>query len=277
MHYRRTSFGRGNPLTPAVKNILFANGVIFLMQFLNYNLNVFLSDNFALHGYDVFYEFKIWQLVSYMFLHGGFWHILINMFIFWMFGIELELAWGTKEFVKYYFICGIGGGLLNIILTPAIPNYPPTVGASGAIYGIMVAFALRNPNREIFIIPFPFPIKVKYFIGFMAIVSFISTLNASSDGIAHAAHLGGMAIGFIYLKYWHRITGLSNIFKQTDKKGKMKFNSGDEEKVEYYRRKIDELLDKINRVGYLNLTEEEKELLEEGSKYLREHDKTDYN
>ncbi len=281
MYNQRPRFGFGAPLTPAVKNILFANGIIFLMQWMNPGINAFLSYNFGLQGYDVIHEFKIWQLVSYMFLHGGIWHIFMNMFIFWMFGTELEMQWGSREFVKYYFICGIGGGLLNILLTPTVPNYPPTVGASGAIYGIMLAYALNYPNREVIVFPFPIPIKVKYLVGFMVMITFFSTWNAQGDGIAHAAHLGGVVVGFIYLKYGQKfdLRRLKTIFQNQDKQKKT-FTSGstyDQEKVEYYRRKIDELLDKINRVGYLKLTDEEKELLEEGSKYLREHDKADFN
>lgn len=281
MYYQRPRFGFGLPLTPAVKNILFANGIVFLMQWLNPGINSFLSYNFGLQGYDVIHNFKIWQLVTYMFLHGGFWHIFMNMFIFWMFGTELEMEWGSREFVKFYFICGIGGGLLNILLTPTVPNYPPTVGASGAIYGILLAYALNWPNREVIIFPFPIPIKVKYLVGFMVMIQFFATWNPSGDGIAHAAHLGGVAAGFIYLKYWNKfdLHRLKDLFES---KGphKKNFSSGstyDQEKVEFYRHKIDELLDKINRVGYLKLTDEEKELLEEGSKYLREHDKADYN
>jgi hypothetical protein len=154
-----------------------------------------------------------------------------------------------------------------------------TVGASGAVYGIMVAFAIKNPNREMFIIPFPFPVKVKYFIGFLVIFTLISTANPLSGGIAHAAHLGGIVVGFVYLKYWHQFYKIKSWFQKTKKKSNqnMKYHQGDDQKVEYYRKKIDEILDKINRVGYLNLTDEEKELLEEGSKYLREHDKTDFN
>ena len=272
MNYQRTGFGFGGPLTPAIKNLIFANGIIFLMQFLNQSLNGFILNLFALQPYQVIFEFKIWQVVSYMFLHGDLMHILFNMFFLWMFGSEIEMEWGTRQFLKYYFICGIGAGLLMIITSPGAF----TIGASGAVYGIMVAYAIRNPDRPIYLY-FLFPIKVKYFIGFMAIVSFLSTMNASSDGIAHAAHLGGMVIGFIYLKYWHKIYSLKNIFQQPGRKQKLNRTQVDDEKVDYYRRKIDELLDKINRVGYLKLSDDEKELLEEGSKYLREHDNQDIN
>ena len=275
MKYQRSSFGLGGgALTPAVRNLIFANGIVFLMQYLNYSLNIFLTQNFALHPYDVLLSFKIWQPISYMFLHGGFWHIFFNMFIFWMFGSELEREWGTKEFLKYYFICGIGAGLTIMLLSPN----SVTIGASGAIYGIMVAYAILYPDRPIYIY-FLFPVKVKYFIGFLAFVSFFSTFGTASDGIAHAAHLGGMVVGFVYLKYWNQFYKLKSWFQQGQKKSdqNLKFNQGDDQKVDYYRKKIDELLDKINRVGYLKLSDEEKELLEEGSKYLREHDKSDIN
>jgi membrane associated rhomboid family serine protease len=276
MNYQRRGFGIGGQLTPAVKNILFANGIVFLMSMLNNQLFYFLSNNFALHAYDVLYQFKIWQLFTYMFLHGGFWHIFFNMFIFWMFGTELEMEWGSKQFLKYYFICGVGAGIINILLTSSDPSYPGTVGASGAIYGIMVAYALRYPDRLVYIY-FLFPVKVKYMVGFLAIISFLSTWNTQGDGIAHAAHLGGMLVGFIYLKYWQHFYKVKSMFQQTTKKPVSKSSATGDEKVEYYRKKIDELLDKINRIGYLNLTDEEKELLEEGSKYLREHDDANFH
>lgn len=279
MHYQRQGFGIGGGLTPAVRNILFANGIIFLMAALNQQLGYFLSSVFALQAYDVFYQFKIWQLVTYMFLHGDFWHVFFNMFVFWMFGTELEMEWGSKQFYKYYFICGIGAGLINIFLTPSDPLYPGTVGASGAVYGIMVAYALRYPDRHVYIY-FLFPVKVKYLVGFLALISFFSTWSSQSSGIAHAAHLGGMLVGFIYLKYWDQFYKLKSMFHQqkTAKRPAKTTMSGDNEKIEYYRKQIDEILDKINRVGYLKLTDEEKEMLEEGSKYLREHDKSgDYH
>ena len=251
------------------------------MSFINRQLGMFLSDNFALHAYDVLYEFKIWQVFTYMFLHGDFWHIFFNMFVFWMFGTELEREWGSRRFLKYYFICGVGAGIINILLTSASPNAPGTVGASGAIYGIMVAYALRYPNREVYIY-FLFPVKVKYMVGFLAMISFLSTWNPQGDGIAHAAHLGGMVVGFVYLKYWNQFYKIKSLFQHVStNKPKMRTTKSttppDGEKVAYYRKQIDNLLDKINRVGYLKLTDEEKEMLEEGSKYLREHDDENYH
>ena len=269
------SFGPLGGIPPAIKNIIFINVVIFLMQSLNQSLGILIEQNFALRPYDIIYNFKIWQLVTYLFLHGGFWHIFFNMFVLWMFGSELEREWGTKEFIKYYFITGIGAGVLNLLLSNA-----PTIGASGAVYGVMLAYALRYPDRLVYIY-FLFPVKVKYMMAFLVLVSFFSTFGSSGDGIAHAAHLGGIVVGFVYLKYWVLLYKIKRILpnisfgKKND--SNMKYTKGGDNKTEYYRRVIDELLDKINRVGYLNLTDEEKKVLEEGSKYLREHDAENFN
>ncbi|MCB0281437.1 MAG: rhomboid family intramembrane serine protease [Calditrichae bacterium] len=269
--------GTSGALSPAIKNILFANGVLFLLTQLNTSLGMFINYNFALSAEGVFGQFKIWQLVTYMFLHGGFWHIFFNMFILWMFGTELEYSWGTKEFLKYYFLTGIGGGILNLLLSGE-----PTIGASAAVYGIMVAYAISFPDRLVYIY-FLFPVKVKYLMGFLALFAFFSTIGPNTSNVAHAAHLGGIVIGFIYLKYWYLYYKVKSLLNSTmssssGSSAKMKFTKGGaEDKTEFYRHKIDELLDKINKVGYLNLTDEEKRLLDEGSRYLREHDSENYN
>lgn len=275
MDYHR--LGASGAVSPAIKNILFANGILFVLAFLNQNLANIISYQFALSAEGVFGQFKIWQLVTYMFLHGGFWHIFFNMFILWMFGTELEYSWGTKEFLKYYFLTGIGGGIFNLFLSGE-----PTVGASAAVYGVMVAYAISYPDRLIYIY-FLFPVKVKYLMGFLTVFSFFSTIGPNTSNVAHAAHLGGIVIGFVYLKYWFLYYKVRGFFQNTVSGGgkpgtNMRYTKGgDDDKIEYYREKIDELLDKINKVGYLNLSEEEKHLLDEGSRYLREHDNENYN
>lgn len=263
-------------LPPAIKNIIFINGVIFLMQIINPSLDYALRTNLALVPHEVFAKFKIWQLVTWMFLHDGFMHIFFNMFMLWMFGAELEREWGSKEFLKFYFITGIGSGIIV-----ALFSIYPTIGASGAVFGIMVAFALRHPDRMIYLY-FLFPVKIKYFMIGLAAFEFISTVGNANSAISHVAHLGGAVIAYIYLKYWSHFYKLKdtaqNMFsgKKTSPPD-MKYTKGGGDKTEYYRQVVDELLDKINRVGYLKLSDEEKKLLEEGSKYLREQDENNYN
>jgi membrane associated rhomboid family serine protease len=278
MNYHR--LGQSGSIPPAIKNLLLANGVIFILTFLNTGLANIIYYQFALSAEGVFGEFKIWQLVTYMFLHdnSSIWHIFFNMFILWMFGTELEYGWGTREFLKYYFLTGIGGGIFSIVLSGA-----PTVGASAAVYGIMIAYAISFPDRLIYIY-FLFPVKVKYLMGFLTLVSFFSTIGPSTDNVAHAAHLGGIVIGFVYLKFWFLYYKVRKLFNTTISSGSggdsgMSYQKGGAEKnkVEYYRKQIDELLDKINRVGYLNLSDEEKKMLDEGSRYLREHEKDSYH
>jgi len=275
--YQKRSFGFLDAITPAIKNILYANVLMFILtQYTAFGPR--LENLFALSSYGVFEQFRIWQVVTYMFLHGGFWHIFFNMFILWMFGVELERNWGTREFVKFYFITGIGGAVLNLILSGE-----PTIGASAAVYGVMIAYALAYPDRLIYVY-FLFPVKVKYLMGFLAVFSFFSTIGPNTSNIAHAAHLGGMIVGFVYLKYWKihfMVKGFlqktfGNLSSPKSRSSDLKYTSGSgggENKTEFYRRKIDDLLDKINKVGYMNLSDEEKRMLDEGSRYLREHDK----
>lgn len=265
-------FGRfSGAFPPAIKNLLLANGVVFLLGMINPSLGSFLTYHFAVSAEGVFGQFKIWQLVSYMFLHADFFHILFNMFILWMFGIELEHEWGTKEFLKYYFVTGISAGIFSLIFSGA-----PTVGASGAVYGIMIAYALRYPDRMVYIY-FLFPVKVKYMMGFLTLVSLFNSFG-SGDNIAHVAHLGGIVVGAVYVKWWTIYYKLKSVFDGGAKKSDpgMKYHSGGTTKsandIEYYRKKLDEILDKINKVGFLNLTEDEKRKLDEYSRYIREHD-----
>ena len=150
-------------------------------------------------------SFQIWQPVTYMFLHGGLTHLLFNMFALWMFGAEIENHWGTRQFLTYYFICGIGAALINLLATVGSPY--PTVGASGAIYGVLLAFGMMYPDRYIFLY-FLFPVKAKYFIAGYALIEFFSGLNSRTMGsgsdIAHFAHLGGMLFAFILLRIWKK-------------------------------------------------------------------------
>ena len=194
------SFGPG-PLTSAIKMLIAANVVAFLVTFFSPTITLFLG----LRPADVFGEFRFWQPLTYMFLHGGIFHILFNMLVLWMFGVELERMWGSRFFTKYYFVCGLGAAATTILLgllPGAFGNqlyYSLTIGASGAIYGVLLAYALYFPNRPILMFLL-FPIPAKYFVMIIGAISLLSSMSGPGTGVAHTAHLGGLVTGYLYLK-----------------------------------------------------------------------------
>jgi membrane associated rhomboid family serine protease len=196
-------------MTPGVKNLLLANIAVFIAQFLSPQLNYVLVRYFGLVPFAVTHHLFIWQLVSYMFLHGGFGHIFFNMFALWMFGVELERTWGTKEFLKFYFLTGIAAGISTTIFSWG--STVPTIGASGAIYGILAAYALFFPDRYVYLY-FLFPIKMKYLALILGVLEFVSAYSHANTGIAHMAHLGGMVVGFFYLRHKYRHWGVGQDF-----------------------------------------------------------------
>lgn len=263
----RFGFG-GGYITPAVRYIIFANGIIFLLQ------NIFgktLEDWtiywFGLHSDFIFKKFYIWQFFTYMFLHGDFIHILLNMFILWMFGCEVERSWGKKEFLKYYFICGIGAGFFHLIFN--ISSSIPVVGASGAIFGILIAFAMLFPDRLIILFPFPIALKAKYWAIIFAGLELLLGLSFKDSGVAHFAHLGGMIIGFVYLKFGWKITLFSQSFvKRKKMERELQHTIRKRQRIVRLREEVDLILDKINEVGIENLTPKEKRTLKEASNSL---------
>ena len=192
-------FVLGGPLTPAVKTLLIANVAVFLFQYVAQGLaQVRIDRIFGLVPYDVTHHLFLWQLVTYMFLHGGIWHIGFNMLALWMFGTELESLWGTSRFTRFYFITGIGAAICSTLAQ--WNSFIPTIGASGAIYGLLAAYGMLFPDRTI-LLYFVIPIKAKYFVILMGLLAFWSSVTASGSGVAHIAHLGGMLFGWLYLRY----------------------------------------------------------------------------
>jgi membrane associated rhomboid family serine protease len=284
-----------------IKNLLIINGVIFFLQLLMQGLTIqgipgayFLDHWFALN--PIGNNFQIWQLITYQFMHGSFTHILFNMFALWMFGMEIENLWGSKKFLYYYLLCGVTAGLFQIFLTPLLTGLAaPTIGASGAIYGVMIAFAVIFPDRYIFLYFF-IPIKAKYLITFLIIIEFFAISPGSN--IAHLAHLGGALAGFIFIlldkntdaaiknifrkpssfrmkKPYNPFTGISDAFKHKDenvqeaKFYEIKDEDKDDNKTEVSQEQIDKILDKISQSGYQNLTDKEKKILFEASKKMK--------
>jgi membrane associated rhomboid family serine protease len=144
-------------------------------------------------------HFAVWQLATYLFLHGGVWHLVFNMLTLWMFGTPLERDWGTRRFLKYYFICGIGAGVCDVLLSAAIGNWhTSTIGASGAIYGLLLAFGVCYPEQIVLML-FLFPLKAKYMVMIYAAIELWMSTGVNT-GVSNIAHLGGMVVGFVYLK-----------------------------------------------------------------------------
>jgi membrane associated rhomboid family serine protease len=199
--YPRRRFFSNEYFTPGVKWLLISNTVIFiLLSLAPLSVRQVVRPLFALVPEGVVHNFYVWQLFTYLFLHGGPWHLIFNMLVLWMFGVQLERDWGTRRFLKYYFVCGIGAGVCDILLKIATGNwYVPTIGASGAIMGLLLAFGVLYPNQTI-LMEFLFPIKAKYFVMIYAAVELWASIAAGNSGVSNIAHLGGMATGLIYLK-----------------------------------------------------------------------------
>ena len=188
------------PLTPAVRALIILNVAGYLLPLVVPALSLWLGLVPAL----VVERWWIWQPVSYMFLHGGLFHLLFNMLALWMFGVDLERSWGTRFFARFYFVAGIGAALTTLLMSLLPFGFAEslyasvTVGASGAIYGLLVAFAMMYPHRPIYLYML-FPIPARIFVLIIGAISFFSSITETGGGVAHAAHLGGLVAGYLYL------------------------------------------------------------------------------
>jgi membrane associated rhomboid family serine protease len=193
------SFGPG-PLTSAIKAIMIANGLVFIVTF----FQPILLQQLGVRPKDLVDSLAVWELVTYMFVHGGPSHLLFNMLTLYLMGVELERMWGTRYFAKFYLACGIGAGVTQVVLG-FLPGsigdqfyYTSTIGASGAIFGILLAYALYFPTRPILMF-FLFPVPAKYFVMILGALALLFAAGGGG-GVAHTAHLGGLVTGYLYLK-----------------------------------------------------------------------------
>jgi membrane associated rhomboid family serine protease len=302
------------------KNLLIINVLAFLAMLLLEMRGIDLADIGGLHFF-LASDFRLWQLVTYLFLHANLSHIFFNMFALWMFGCVIENVWGPKKFLFYYIFCGVGAGLIQelaqlvsfyLIVSSQTPdvgfgglislgyqyatelNGWTTIGASGAVYAILLAFGMTFPNERIFIFPLPVPIKAKWFVlGYVAIELFMA-LQSSGDNVAHTAHLGGMLFGFLLIRYWtkhpdsryNRSSGqefFDNLKRSFDRRKhpqpsdtdtRTERGSSKEDDWNFNAQKkarqdeIDAILDKIRKSGYDSLTKDEKKRLFEASKEI---------
>jgi membrane associated rhomboid family serine protease len=271
------SFGIGLTPTPMVKRLLIANAVVFAVQLVVGR--EFMFDWFAFQPREL--VFRPWGPVTYMFVHGDLMHLFGNLLFLFFFGPPLEARWGEREFLKFYFICGLGGVALSFLFLPAA-----IVGASAAVYGVMLAFAMNWPNAPIYVFGI-FPVQAKYLVAFFGVVALLgATESAPGSNVAHFAHLGGLVAGYLYLKADFR-TGkvFEGVQRAARKKRRLAIVPGEEaddadgggrarqrskprEEEKLYDR-VDAVLDKISAEGMSALTPQELALLDEVSRKHR--------
>ena len=249
--------------TDAIKLLVSINFIIFILQTISSSETVFFP-LFGLVPKLVWSDFMLWQPFTYMFFHGGVWHVLINMFVLWMFGGELERLWGKNRFLKFYFYTGIGAGLITMIFN--FNSIVPIVGASGAVYGILLGYGLIYPNRKIYLYGI-IPVKSIWFVFSVGFLAFISSIDNNSN-ISHLTHLSGMFVGYILLK---KPFNLNKVWFSIRKKS-IEYSVKKDEAIQAKRKNLEKelniVLDKINREGYNSLTRAEQDVLYKNSKVL---------
>jgi membrane associated rhomboid family serine protease len=272
------------------KNLLIINILAYLATVVLEQKGIELALWGGLHYFESPY-FAVYQFLTYQFLHGSFTHLFFNMFALWMFGCVIERVWGVQKYLVYYLVCGIGAGLCQEAVQFLMGSYSLTIGASGAVYGILLAFGMTFPEERIFIFPLPIPIKAKWFVAIYAGIELFSAVSSAGDGVAHMAHLGGMLFGFLLIRYWQRNPGRNfdlNGGRQFFEKMKRNLDPHNRQHqggsmhaertgskqadMDYNARKrqnqeeIDRILDKIRKSGYDSLTKDEKQRLFDASR-----------
>jgi membrane associated rhomboid family serine protease len=237
--------------------------VVLLQPFLPQS---WIFQGLSLVPHQVMTKGMVWELATYMFLHGGIMHILMNMFMLVIFGSDLERWWGSRPFLKYYFITGIGAGVIHIVSAYFLGGNPriPVIGASGAIFGVMVAFAMTFPNRTVLLFPFMIPVSARTMVIIAAVIQLMAIAGSAGDGVARFAHLGGMLVGYLYLRHGQLLPRVRNFLNQARSSTRPRSHRSPEEEEEL-RNRVNEILDKANRHpnGIASLTDEEREVLHE--------------
>ncbi len=263
-YYRQVRFGPGS-ISPAVRYLIIANVAVFLVQSILWRFfNTGAFDLYFGMRPDLFVKhFYLWQPFTYMFLHGGLFHILFNMLFLWMFGTEVEQRMGTRDFTIFYIFCGVGAGLLTCVFWN---NWNvTTIGASGAIYGVFVAFGLMFPNRMILLF-FMIPIRAYYLMAGLVAMQLYGLIFSPGGSVSYVAHVGGAALGYLFLRYQSTITAMIDDY--IDKHEEQKEYILRQEKVNE-QKKTDEILDKINHEGMHKLTRAERKFLRDRSRRKR--------
>jgi membrane associated rhomboid family serine protease len=296
--YMRPSFFGGFSLfPPVIKMLLISNSLIWVVF-------GFLLPNFTFHDIPIFTIFSEylalwplgpnfwpWQLLTYMFVHGSFGHLFFNMLALWMFGMEMEHTWGSRRFLLFYLTCGVGAALANLLFAPLLGQAAPTIGASGAVFGVLVAFGMLYPDRPIYLY-FLLPIRAKYFIAAYIGLEIFYGVTGTSQGIAHVAHLGGAAVGALFIlaernsfhfRQWLNRLGGFAVRRSQPERSPWRVEDREVHEAQFHdvgggwkhdeeheptQEVVDAILDKISKGGYQSLSDEEKRILNEASKKI---------
>ncbi len=265
-----------------VKRIMIINGAVFLIQFISGlagSSDYTVMNVFGLSHAGLVQNHRIWQLFTYMFIHGGFLHIFFNLFALWMFAGELERMWGSRRFLKYYLICGAGAGLFIALMNWYVfsttgMSHSVTIGASGAVYGILLAYGMTWPDRKV-LLYFLFPVKMKYLLIIFGLLEFFGTFSDQAGGISHVGHLGGLVSGFLIMFLSGNRKG-SISRRNFDPFRKLRLAKKKREIQERINAKetIDRLLGKISSEGFSSLSGKDRQDLEKARKIFNSGDET---
>ncbi len=276
---QKIRFGFGGGLTPVVKWLLISNVIVYFIQLITLRMGSPLTSWLSLQPYEITHHFKFWQLATYQFLHSeaSFFHIFFNMFTLWIFGCEVERWQGSKNFLRYYLLSGIGAGLFHILFNWNSPT--PVIGASGAIYGVLVAFAVYFPDRIVTLLLFfilPVSLKAKHLVAFFVGISLFSGIVGifgKSDSIAHFAHLGGALVGYLMLRGDNLMGIVIRKYRTYQHQKQFMAEQKRQQDIREKRDEVDRILDRINEVGYDSLSDEEKKNLKKASEFLSKEEK----
>jgi len=275
--FSRASVRFGPRLAPVVKALIIANVVVFVLQAIVLD-STGVSVYFCLVPRLLFRKLFVWQLVTYMFLHGSAWHLLLNMVGLWMFGSDLESRLGVRRFIGLYFLSGVGAGLCYAATSWGARAFAPMLGASGALFGILISFAMLFPDRYVVLmLPFPVTLKAKHAVLGFAFVEVVSVMSSARDNVAHFAHLGGLVFGYIYMKAKFQLAlpyAFAERFSSALKRrlrgkrlAKHKYRPIDVE--EFVSREVDPILAKISQHGIGSLTRKEKRILKKARSQMK--------
>tara|TARA_Y100000588_G_scaffold390903_1_gene497886 strand:+ start:184471 stop:185298 length:828 start_codon:yes stop_codon:yes gene_type:complete len=256
--------------TDAIKVLIGLNLLLFIFKSISRG-EINLVEIFGLSPETIWP--LVWQPFTYMFIHGDFWHVAINMLVLFLFGSELETIWGRQGFIKYYIITGVGSGLIWILFQSFSSSSAYLIGASGAVYGILTAYGLMFPNRIVYIY-FLFPVKVKWFVIILGAVAFFSSLGSHSN-ISHLTHLSGMIIGFTYLRFNRQWKKVVFSMRKQILESKIKREENLQKKNRKLQEDVNQILDRINQVGYDGLSDSEKSRLYAASRDISREKKKD--